>query len=77
MSENLMIGLEVMLIGISFVLLFLCLLVLSMNVMAKVVGYLNKIFPEQITAVQKIQTAQKHCDDELIAVALAATMLKK
>ena len=62
-------GIMIMLIGISFVMAFLCILVLSMGIMSKVVGYLNKLFPEQVYVMEK--PSKKASDDEAIAVALA------
>ena len=62
-------GLMIMLIGIFFVMAFLCIMVLAMGIMSKVVAYLNKIFPEQVYVVEK--PSKKASDDEAIAVALA------
>lgn len=70
MLETLIVeGLMIMLIGIFFVMAFLCILVFSMEIMSKVVTYLNKIFPEQVYVVEK--PSKKASDDEAIAVALA------
>ena len=70
MLETLIVeGLMIMLIGIFFVMAFLCILVFSMEIMSKVVTYLNKIFPEQVYVVEK--PSKKASDDDAIAVALA------
>lgn len=70
MSENLLsLGLQMMCIGMGFVLCFLCILIVSMMIMSKVVGYLNKIFPE---AVEEPKKQAKSSDDTDIAVAIAA-----
>ena len=77
MNEILTEGLSVMLVGMGTVLTFLCLLILSMNVMSKVVLYLNTIFPEvvpQTAGAKKVKTAS---NDEEIAVAILSAMLKK
>ena len=66
-------GLTTMAIGLGFVLLFLCLLIFAMNVMSKVIAYLNTIFPEVVEATQT-KTVNKQAagnDDEAIALALA------
>lgn len=63
-------GLFIMLLGIGFVLAFLCILIFAMMIMAKVVGWLNKLFPEQVFVVEKT-SKRSASDDEAIAVALA------
>ncbi len=77
MSENLSNGLVLLGMGMGFVLSFLTILIIAMTVMSKVVGYLNKVFPE---AVEEVKTAAKKVStnvDEAIAVAIAAIMAKR
>ena len=76
MNETLADGLTLMVIGMGTVLLFLCLMIVSMTIMSKVVIWLNKIFPE---AVPQLATAKKTAagNDEEIAVAILAAMFKK
>lgn len=62
-------GLIIMLMGVCFVMAFLCILVFSMGIMSKVVVYLNKLFPEQVFVLEK--PSKKASDDEAIAVAFA------
>lgn len=78
MSENLMIGLTLMILGMGFVLAFLCILIAAMYGMSAIVRYLNKVFPEKIEVVEK-KSASKSAvkDDEAVAVALAAIMSKR
>ncbi len=76
-GENWILGLTLMAIGMGFVLLFLCLLIVSMRIMSAIVLYLNKIFPEKIETVQKAVKKIVSDDDEAIAVALAAVMARK
>lgn len=64
-------GLTIMCIGVFFVMSFLCILIVSMYVMALVVGYLNKIFPEQVITLEKPSKTKPASDDEAVAVALA------
>jgi len=72
MNESVIsVGLQMMCIGMGFVLCFLCILIVSMIVMSKVVGYLNKIFPE---AVETPKKQVKASDDVEIAVAIAAVV---
>ncbi len=76
MSGNLGNGLVLLGMGMGFVLIFLTILIFSMRIMSKFVGYLNKIFPE---AVEEVKTAAKKTAanvDEAIAVAIAAIMAR-
>jgi len=70
MTESVLsLGIQMMCIGMGFVLCFLCMLIVSMVIMSKVVGYLNKIFPE---AVEEPKKPSKTGDDTEIAIAIAA-----
>jgi sodium pump decarboxylase gamma subunit len=75
--NNLEIGLALLLIGMGTVLAFLTLLIIAMGIMSKIVGWLNKIFPEAVEEVKS--TAKKVASnvDEAIAVAIAAIMAKR
>ena len=77
MSENFGLGLTLMAIGMGFVLLFLCLLILSMRIMSKIILYLNQIFPEKVEILQKTVKKVVSNEDDSIAVALAAIMARK
>ena len=59
------------------VLAFLTVLIFAMGIMSKIVGWLNKIFPE---AVKEVKTTAKKVAsnvDEAIAVAIAAIIAKR
>ena len=75
--NNLENGLALLLIGMGTVLAFLTLLIFAMGTMSKIVGWLNKIFPE---AVKEVKTTAKKVAsnvDEAIAVAIAAIIAKR
>lgn len=77
MSGNLSNGLVLLGMGMGFVLCFLTILIFAMGILAKVVAYLNKLFPE---AVEEVKTAAKKTAagvDEAIAIALAAVAAKR
>ena len=75
--SNLENGLALLLIGMGTVLAFLTLLIFAMMIMSKIVGWLNKIFPEAVEEVKS--TAKKVASnvDDAIAVAIAAIMAKR
>jgi len=78
MSENLILeGLTLMAMGMGFVLTFLCIMIVAMNIMSKVVGYLNKIFPVVVEGADRKPSAKTTGDDAVIALALAAAMVRK
>ncbi len=77
MTEKLLEGLILMIIGMGVVVCFLCVMILGMMIMTKVVGYLNKLFPVQ---TEEIVTKTKKISqnvDEAIALALAAVVARK
>ena len=75
MSETTVIGLQMMGIGMGFVICFLCILIFGMIIMSKVVGHLNRIFPEAVVEVKKV--AKKVVEaDSAIAIAIAAVLAK-
>lgn len=74
---NLENGLILLVMGMGFVLTFLVILICSMGIMSKFVGYLNKIFPE---AVEEVKTTVKKASsgvEDAIAVALTAIIAKR
>ena len=74
---NLENGLILLIMGMGFVLTFLVILICSMGIKSKFVGYLNKVFPE---AVEEVKTTVKKASsgvEDAIAVALAAIMAKR
>lgn len=75
--NNLENGLALLLIGMGTVLAFLTVLIFAMSIMSKIVGWLNKIFPEAVEEVKS--TAKKVASnvDEAIAVAIAAIMARR
>ena len=77
MNELLAQGIAVMCIGMGTVLTFLCITILSMFIMSRVVKKLNEIFPEAVPQVAGAAKVVKSNDDENVAVAILAAVLKK
>lgn len=77
MNGNWLVGLELLILGMGFVLAFLCILVGAMYIMSMFVGYLNKVFPEAVEVVERKSKKVTSSDDDLIAIALAAIVSKK
>lgn len=77
MNELLAQGLGVMCVGMGTVLAFLCITIGAMFVMAKVVKKLNEIFPEAVLQTAGAKRVISSSDDENIAVAILAALLKK
>ena len=75
MSNALMDGLIIMVIGMGVVFLFLLILVFSMNGLYKFMLWFNKFMPEPIDEpkTKKIRNNNNNDDDEtLVAIAIAA-----
>jgi len=64
-------GLFVMAIGMGVVFIFLSVMIVVMNITAKVIALLNKYFPEQEPESEKTATSVLEQNDE-IAVVIAA-----
>ena len=77
MNETLMEGLTLLVMGMGFVLTFLCIMIAAMTIMSKIVAYLNTIFPEAIETVEKKSVSKAAGDDGAVALALAAAMMKR
>ena len=77
MIEVLNEGLAAMLIGMGTVFTFLCLMIISMNVMSEAVKKLNTIFPEAMPVTAGKTKAVPSGDDSEVAAAIAAAMFSK
>lgn len=78
MNEILSEGLVMMCIGMGTVLCFLCILIVSMNIMSICVAQLNKWFPVKEAAISGNSKSVRSVtnNDETIAVAIAAAIAK-
>lgn len=74
--EHITEGLVLLGLGMGFVLAFLCIMIAAMEGMSTFIGYLNKIFPEQVEVVEK-KSSKSANDDAAIAVAIAAALARK
>ncbi len=75
--NNLENGFALLLIGMGFVLGFLALMILGMILMSKIVGWLNKLFPEAVEEVKTVAKKVSSNVDEAIAIAIAAIMAQR
>lgn len=69
-------GLTVLIIGFSIVFSFLVIMIFAMQIMGKVVAWLNKLFPVAVATSAPVKTTSSAGGDE-IAIAIAAALLKK
>lgn len=69
-------GLTVLCVGFFTVFLFLGILIFAMNVMGKLVKYLNKVFPAALPAGVAVKKQTAGADEE-IAIAIASVLMKK
>lgn len=77
MNEILSEGLVMMCIGMGTVLLFLCTLIIAMQVMSACVIRLNKLFPEAVPVTTGTKQKISKSNDDEVAVAIAVAMSKK
>lgn len=75
MNEVLSEGLAMMLIGMGTVLMFLCIMIVCMNVMSWAVAKINTMFPEPV--VQQAGGNKKTGDESEIVAAIVAAMFRK
>ena len=75
MNETLLEGLTLLGIGMGFVLSFLCVMIVAMTIMSRLVGYLNKIFPEVAEVTEKRSVSTD--DGAAIALAIAAAKFRR
>lgn len=73
--ENLNMGITLIIIGMSTVFAFLVIMIVVMNFTTKIIGIINKYFPEELPPEQKKRT-QKTDDDAKIALAIACAVHK-
>ena len=71
--ENLNVGLTVMVIGMLTVFVFLAIMIVAINVTTKVIGIINKYFPEPVGEPKK-SNKKKADEDAEIALAIAVAL---
>ena len=77
MNETLMLGFTVMVIGMGVVFAFLTLMIFVMNISAKVIEYINKIWPEPVPEVKAPKKKKETKDDAQIALAITLAFDKE
>ncbi len=71
--QNFQTGMMITAIGMVSVLLFLTIMIYAMQIMEKVINFINEKFPEEVKEEpKKVKTQSK--DDEEIAVVIAAAL---
>ena len=76
MNEILSEGIAMMLIGMGTVLMFLCIMIVSMNVMSWAVGKINEVFPEPVLQPAGGKKRVADGDESEIAAAIVAAMFR-
>ena len=71
--ENLNVGITLMVIGMSTVFVFLAIMIVAMNITTKIIGIINKYFPEPIPE-EKNTRKKKQNDESEIALAIAVAL---
>ena len=77
MNEILSEGIAMMFIGMGTVLVFLCIMIVAMNIMSWAVVKINTIFPEPVAVIPGAKKANSSSDDSEVAAAIVAAMLSK
>lgn len=73
----LMDGLIITVVGMGTVFLFLTLLVYSMHFTTKVIEFLNKFMPEEVTAPVTVSSRKKDAEEDVaVAIAVAKMNMK-
>lgn len=76
--ENFLIGSQLMIIGMGTVFIFLTIMILAMNISEKIIGFINKYYPEEKEADKKTNIKKsKILNDEEIALAIAVAIHSK
>lgn len=70
-------GSILMVIGMGTVFSFLCILICSMFVMSRVIGFLNKIFPEAVVELNTSKKSSSSSKDDEIALAIACAIKER
>ena len=66
-------GCTIMFLGMGIVFLFLVIMIFAMQIMTKILGFINKFMPEVIVEKQSKKQLKKINDSEIaLAIALAA-----
>ena len=76
MNEVLSEGIAMMLIGMGTVLMFLCIMIVAMNIMSWAVAKINTIFPEPVAVIPGAKKVSSSSDDSEVAAAIVAAMFR-
>ena len=77
--ENINVGITLLVVGMSVVFAFLTVMIIVMNITTKVLGVINKYFPEPVLEDKNShgRKTKRGDDDTEIALAIAVAMREK
>ena len=65
-------GLKIMAVGMGIVFCFLGIMIVVMNITAKIIMFINKYFPEPINEIKPIKNIKNNEAEIAVAIAIAA-----
>lgn len=75
-TDTIMIGVNLMFIGMSTVFIFLLIMIFAMDISHKIIEFINKFFPEEYINVDINKNKKDNLNDDKIALAIACAYNK-
>ena len=76
-TDIIMVGVNLMFIGMGTVFLFLMIMIFAMNLSHKLIEIINKYYPEETINIENNKTKKQNTDLAEIALAIACALKKK